>query len=193
MPFLASPAIPEGMDIKRAWRQIKSAAKGLFRPPVGFPLGVHVPADPADHAEDFAHRYAEQLDWLAAIRMEELGIPNDRIGSNDRGHGLSGRAFNPYERDGGGNTPDGRLNLDSGILNPELFRRLGSKASTAYAKARLRDRIDAGIAHEYEEVRGGGSHEYAYEHGPETELPIRQEARALARTIREGERRRRGR
>ena len=42
------------MGIKRAWRKIKSAAKGLFRPPVGFPLGVHVPADPADHAEDFA-------------------------------------------------------------------------------------------------------------------------------------------
>ena len=98
---------------------------------------------------------------------------------------------NPYERDGGGNTPDGRLNFDSGILNPELFRRLGPEASAAYAKARLRDRIDAGIAHEYEEVRGGGSHEYACEHAPETELPIRQEARALARTIREGERRRR--
>jgi hypothetical protein len=40
------------------------------------------------------------------------------------------------------------------------------------------------------EVRGGGSHEYAYEHAPETELPIRQEARALARAISEGERRR---
>ena len=63
------------MGIKRAWRRIKSAAKGLFRPPVGFPLGVHVPADPADHAEDFAHRYAEPLDWLAAIRMEEARRP----------------------------------------------------------------------------------------------------------------------
>ena len=163
------------------------------RPAVGIPLGQQVPADTADHAEDFARRYAEPLDWQVAIRMEELGIPNDRIGSSDRGHGLSGRAFNPYERDGGGNTPDGRLNLDSGILNPELFRRLGPEASAAYAKARLRDRIDAGIAHEYEEVRGGGSHEYAYEHAPETELPIRQEARTLARTIRKGERRRRGR
>jgi hypothetical protein len=54
---------------------IKSAVKGLFRPPVGFPLGVHVPADPADHPEDFAHRDAEPLDWLAAIRIEELGSP----------------------------------------------------------------------------------------------------------------------
>jgi hypothetical protein len=177
------------MGIKRTWRKIKSAAKRLFRPPVGFPLGVHVRTEAADHAEDFARRYAEPLDWQVAIRMEELGIPNDRIGSSDRGHGLSGRAFNPYERDGGGNTPDGRLNLDSGILNPELFRQLGPEASTAYAKARLRDRMDAGIAHEYEEVKGGGDHVYAYEHAPDTELPIRREARDLARKIREGERR----
>jgi hypothetical protein len=83
------------MDIKSAWRKIKSAAKGLFRPPAGFPLGVHVPADPADHAEDFAHRYAEPLDWLAAIRMEELGISSERIGSSDHRHGPAGRAFNP--------------------------------------------------------------------------------------------------
>jgi len=54
------------------------------------------------HAEDFAHRYADRLDWFAAIRMEELGIPKDRIGSNDHLHGLSGRAFNDYEREGGG-------------------------------------------------------------------------------------------
>ena len=85
----------------------------------------------------------------------------------------------------------GRLNLDSEILNPELFRRLGPDASDASAKARLRDRIDAGIAHEYEEVQGGG-HEYAYEHAPDTELPIRHQARELARKIRDGERRRRG-
>ena len=43
----------------------------------------------------------------------------------------------------------------------------------------------------YEEVKGGGSHEYAYEHAPETELSIRHEARELARKIRDGERRRR--
>jgi hypothetical protein len=79
------------MGIKRAWWKIKSATKGLFRPPVGFPLGVHVPPDPADHAEDFAHRYAEQLDWLAAIQMEELGIPSERIGSSDHLHGLVSR------------------------------------------------------------------------------------------------------
>ena len=45
--------------------------------PVGFPLGQHVPADPADHAEDFAHRYPEPLDWQAGIHMEEHGIPKE--------------------------------------------------------------------------------------------------------------------
>lgn len=58
-------------------------------------------------------------------------------------------------------------------------------------KARLRDRIDSGIAHEYEEAKGDGSHEYAYERAVETELPIRHEARELTRKIRDGERRRR--
>jgi hypothetical protein len=83
------------------------------------------------------------------------------------------------------------LSRASGILNPDLFERLGPEASDAYTIARLRDRIDSGIAREYEEAKGGGSHEYAYEHAPETELPIRHKARELARKIRDGERRRR--
>jgi hypothetical protein len=39
------------------------------------------PSDPADHAEDFAHRWADVLDYLAGDRMTELGIPTDKIGS----------------------------------------------------------------------------------------------------------------
>ena len=35
----------------------------------------------------------------------------------------------------------------------------------------------------------GGSHDYAYEHAPNTALPIRPQARELARMIRDGERR----
>src|ERR1700722_13241327 len=105
---------------KRFFSRLRQTAKKLFRrsEPVGFPLGQHVPADPADHAEDFAHRYAEPLDWLAGIHMEELGIPNDRIGSNDHHRRLYGRAFNPFERDGGGISPGGRINLDSGSFDP---------------------------------------------------------------------------
>ena len=42
------------------------------RKPVGFTVGQHVPVDPADDVEDFAHRYADPLDWQAGIHMEEL-------------------------------------------------------------------------------------------------------------------------
>jgi hypothetical protein len=150
-----------------------------FRNPVGFPLGVHVPADPADHAEDFAHRYAEPLDWLAGIRMEELGIPNDRIGSNDHDHGLSGAAFNPYERDGGGNNPNGPVNVDSGVFNPELMTKAYTKKTAKlWRKSRLRDRIDAIIAHEISEA-DHGTHEAALKMAPKTELPINDRARRI--------------
>src|SRR4051812_17110067 len=96
----------------------------------------------------------------------------------------------PHETGGGGNTPDGRINLDSGILNPELFAHLGPDASKAYAEASLGTRADAGIAHEWEEVKGGGDHRYAVEHAPDTVLSISHAARELARKIREGERQR---
>ncbi|MGO9812437.1 MAG: hypothetical protein ACLP53_16895 [Isosphaeraceae bacterium] len=36
------------------------------RKPIGFPPGVHIPADPAEHAVDFAKRDAEKLDQFAA-------------------------------------------------------------------------------------------------------------------------------
>jgi hypothetical protein len=146
--------------------------------------------DPAAHARDFAERYAELMNYHVENRMMELGIDPGKIGVGDPDDRTRHAAFIPHEADGGGNTPDGRLNLDSGIFNPDLFERLGPKASHAYAKARLRDRMDAGIAHEYEEAKGDGSHQYAFEHAPETELPIRHEARELAQKIRDAERRR---
>jgi hypothetical protein len=146
--------------------------------------------DPKMHARDFAERYAEPMNYHVENRMMELGISPAQIGVGDPDHGIRHAAFMPHECDGGGNTPGGRLNLDSGILNVDLFERLGPTVSDAYAKARLRDRMDAAIAHEYEEFRGGGSHQYAFDHAPETELPIRREARQLARAIRDGERRR---
>ncbi len=60
------------------------------------PLGERVPADPADHAEDFAHRWRDKLEEYCAVRMEALGIPEDNIGEpNYEGDGRW-RAFNPY-------------------------------------------------------------------------------------------------
>ncbi|WP_406699658.1 hypothetical protein V5E97_12435 [Singulisphaera sp. Ch08] len=41
------------------------------------------PPDPADHAEDFAHRYAYDLVAYCAVRMAELGIPERLHGTRD--------------------------------------------------------------------------------------------------------------
>ena len=35
--------------------------------------------DPAEHARDFAERYAEPMNYHVENRMMELGIPTDRI------------------------------------------------------------------------------------------------------------------
>jgi hypothetical protein len=96
-----------------------NAFRRFFPKPIGFPLGMYIPLDPADHAEDFSHRYFEPLDWQACVRMEHLGIPKDRIGSSDHDHEIAWCAFNPYERDGGGISTEGRINIDSELLNPE--------------------------------------------------------------------------
>ncbi len=137
------------------------------------------PTDPADHAEEFAHRWADKLDELAGVSMEELGIPTDSIGS--KAPGKAHVMFVPHERTGGGNDPLGGLTVDSGVLNPELLSTL--PGNEEWAKARLRDRIDAIIVHEHEEVRRGGDHQAALEDAPMTELPISHEARRILRAI----------
>ena len=147
--------------------------------------------DPAEHALDFARRYAEPLDRHCAVRMEELGIPRDRIGSSDHRHSIAWCAFNPYERDVGGLASGGRITVDSGVLNPERMADLGPPAPEAWRRSRLRDRIDAAIAHEDMEWRIG-SHTAAVEHAPETQLPLGDRPRALLRAIRSGERSTRG-
>ena len=141
------------------------------------------PRNLADYAEDFSHRYAQEMDYLGGDRMAELGIPAGRIGSRVPGHGHT--TFIPDERSGGGNDPAGGITLDSGVFNPDLLGTL--PGSEEWAKARLRDRIDATIAHEYEESRRGGSHVEALKRAPETELPIHEAARYILRAMRPSE------
>jgi hypothetical protein len=145
-----------------------------------------VPADPAEHAGRFAREWQDVAETYVKRRMKELGIPEERIGSSDHRHGLGRSAFNPYERDAGGVSPGGRLNVDSGVLNPEQMSHLAPPAPEAWRKARLRTRIDAAIAHEDMEWRAG-THEAAVELAPETDLPIGRKPRALLRAIRLGE------
>ncbi len=137
------------------------------------------PSDPADHAEEFSHRWATKLEELAGVRMDELGIPTNQIGSKVPGRVIS--AFIPDERTAGGNDAVGGLSVDSGIFNPEVLVTL--PGSEEWAKARVRDRMDAIIAHEFEEALRDGSHVEALRHAPTTELPISHKARQILRAM----------
>jgi hypothetical protein len=136
------------------------------------------PTDPADHAEDFARRYQFPLDQYCALRMQELGIPENLFGTADLGGDGRWRAFLARERQGG--TLMEGIAVNSGVLNPELLK--GKPGVRVFAKARLRDRIDAIIAHEFEEDRLG-THELALKHAMKTELPISDGARRILRAM----------
>ncbi len=114
-----------------------------------------VPADPAEHARRVAREWQDVGESYVRRRSKELGIPEERIGSSDHVHGLGVRAFNPHETDAGGVPPDGRINVDAGVLNPERAATLDPPAPEAWRKARLRTRVDAAIAHEDMEWRAG--------------------------------------
>ena len=135
------------------------------------------PSNPADHAEDFAHRYERELDQYAALRMEELGIPEKLLGAPDYQGDDKWKAFIAHEREGGNITTG--IIVNSGVLNPELLK---GKGSRIWPHARLRDRIDAVIAHEYEEDRTG-SHRDALKAAPKTTLPISDGARRILRAM----------
>ena len=67
-------------------------------------------------------------------------------------------------------SPQARINLNSGVFNPELLVPHPSPTvSSIGSRARLRDRCDAVIAHEYHEGQGV-SHSEAEHRAAETEL-----------------------
>jgi hypothetical protein len=136
-----------------------------------------VTADKAVHAQQVAREWHDVAESYARQRMKELGIPEEMIGSSDHRRGGERHAFFPDEVDGGGVAPGGRISIDSGVLNPDLH------PVKAWADETLRRRIDATIAHEYEEARGG-THAYAVEQAPETDLPVGGRVRKLLRAIR---------
>jgi hypothetical protein len=142
--------------------------------------------DSVVHARDFAERYADPMNYHVENRMIELGIHTDRIGA--RKHGYPHRAFWPEETTGGGNVPGRRLTVDSGVFNIKLMAN-HPEAGQVWARSRLRDRIDAIIAHEDAESLTG-DHDRAEVMAPDTALPITEGARHILRTIR-GKRRER--
>src|SRR5438132_8348859 len=153
------------MDARRWISRIAAAAKRLAarlrpkpspavigRPPAARKIPV-IPADPAEHAKDFALRYYEPLEAVTRQRMRQLGIPEDRIGMIEPEFDFRIAAFHPAELDGGGvHPPTGRINLDAGNLYPELLAgKQPPEVSSLLAKAPLRHKFDAGLADEHEE------------------------------------------
>ena len=136
------------------------------------------PTDPADHAEEFAHCWADKLDEYCTIRMDELGIPNVKNGEQDPTRRKTWRAFVPYERTGG-YTSTG-ITVNSGCLNPELLK--GKKGGRIWPKTRLRDRIDSIIAHEWAEDQTL-DHDEALKAAAKTELPVSKGAKRILRAM----------
>jgi len=122
------------------------------------------PEDPADHAEDFARRFADDIDLYCAQRMKSFGIPDHLIGAEERTGGHITRG----------------ITVNSGVLNPILLK---GKGRRVWALSNLRDRIDAVIAHEWEEYRHD-THEAALKQAPRTALPITDGARRILRAMR---------
>jgi hypothetical protein len=112
--------------------------------------------------------------------MHQIGMPDD-----DRG--MPWAAFHPLGTQGGYNAPDGRIVVESGLFNFDLLRKdYGEKAAKLYADSDVISRLDAIVAHEYEEHRHGGSHVEALKYAPSTELPITDRAREIVRAMQTG-------
>jgi hypothetical protein len=141
------------------------------------------PPDLADHAEQFALTWYDRLELFTQRRLRELGIPDHQIGALDHDFDLRLTAFHPKERTGGGISPGARINLNSGVFNPDLMVPHPSPTvSSIWSEARLRDRCDAVIAHEYHEGQGV-SHAEAERRAAQTELPITEGARRILRAM----------
>jgi hypothetical protein len=153
----------------------KKPPSGMFGEPPSARGGR--PADPGLHAQQIALEWEDVGECYVRRRNNELGIPNDMNGQPDSAGDGRWRSFDPYRRIGGANTTG--VVVDSGVLNPELLK--AQKGGRLWPKMKLKDRIDAIIAHEYEELRAAGKHADAIERAAKTELPISDEARRLNR------------
>jgi hypothetical protein len=174
------------MNLRALFSRLKSAIQRLTRQPavIGTPPSARrIPAHPELHALDFAERYAEPLNYQAEQTMIDLGIPRDKIGCSAPLYGIRHATFHPRERTGGGVSPDGRLTLDSGVMNTELLTKdYGEKTARTWRKMRLKARMEALTAHELAEAETG-SHVEALAAAANTRLPVSDEARELLRTM----------
>jgi hypothetical protein len=141
-----------------------------------------IPTNPTDHAVQFAREWADRLELYVEGRMHALDIPERQIGHGDPDYGIPWRVFFPHGTTGG-SVIGQRIGVNSGVLNPDLLiNPYGPKAAEVWAKSRLRDRIDAVVAHEQQEGLGL-SHEEAVRGAADTLLAITDGARRILRAI----------
>jgi hypothetical protein len=144
------------------------------------------PPDPADHAQDFSYRYAQDLDIVAGQTMMDLGLSNNLMGGRDPERAGEHHSFFPSDREGGTVSRTGQITLDSGMMNPDLMAPYDEATQKLWRRTRIRDRAQAIIAHELAEYEYGGDHELALIAGPETTLPISHAARELLKQMERG-------
>jgi hypothetical protein len=87
-------------------------------------------------------------------------------------------AFDPHGRDGGSITSG--ITVNSGVVNAKLWK--GQKGGRIWLKVRLRDRIDATIAHEWAKSQYA-DHQAALKAAAKTELPVSDAAKRLLRAM----------
>ena len=144
------------------------------------------PIDPADHAEDFSRRYADELDIAAGQVMIDLGIPNNQMGARDPDRNSEHHSFFPTERTGGGISPAGQITVDSAVMNLDAMDDpYGTDCGKLWRRSKLPDRIQAIIAHEHAEHEYG-DHELALIAAPEIKLLISQRAREILQAMERG-------
>jgi hypothetical protein len=140
---------------------------------------------------DFANRYQESLSRTIGNRMRQIGVPDEMIGV--KWCGVDPGAFVRYQppqlggniRVGIGGKPG--INVDAAVFdaNAPKVRNLPS-----WKTSRLRDRIDAVIAHEYTEVlapSGVDFHIHALKNAENTPLKISSLARQILTEYRQAE------
>ena len=149
---------------------------GMIGPPPSARGGR--PADIAAHASQVAREWRDVGQSYVQRRMKELGIPKDKIGADDPRAGKPWRAFDPDEKTGGSVSTG--IIVDSGVLNPDLLK--NQKGVRVWAKARLRDRIDAIIAHEWAED-GTLDHVAALNAAAKTDLPVTDGAKRILKAM----------
>ena len=144
------------------------------------------PPDPADHAEDFSRRYARELEIASGQVMIDLGLSAYQMGARDPDRNSEHHTFFPGERSGGSISPAGQVTLDSAVMDPlALDGPYGGEAGALWRKSRLRDRMQAIIAHEMAEHEHD-DHELALIAAPDTTLAIGRGARELLRRMENG-------